>query len=145
DFARNKPHGRHGIRWQSVHLRTASGTEPFTLVEIVNDDMPFLVDSILNELQARGLSAELILHPILTVQRSGRGEPDRLRGPGARDWAAGPQESWIVVLLDVRTAEAANARTETLSAVRDEVRLAVTGWHSMPARFDRATSALEST
>src|SRR5690606_36004617 len=55
DFARRKPHGRHGIRWQSVHLQTASGREPFTLVEIVNDDMPFLVDSILDELQARGL------------------------------------------------------------------------------------------
>ncbi len=144
-FARTKPSGRHAIQWQPVHLETASGAHPFTLIEIVNDDMPFLVDSILNELQARGLSALLMLHPILKVQRSGKGEFERILGSGDRNWGDGTQESWIILLLDTMTAETADNLTDTLSAVLDEVRLAVTDWHSMTARFDRSVRALESS
>lgn len=144
-FAGKKARGMHNIRWQAVNLETASGTQPFTLVEAVNDDMPFLVDSIINELQARGLSALLMLHPILKVQRSGKGEFERILGPGDRNWGDGTQESWIVLLLDVMTAEAAGNLTETLSSVLGDVRAAVTDWHTMSARFDRAVRMLESS
>src|SRR5690606_38428807 len=99
-FARMKPPGRHEIRWQQIQLDTADGLRSFTLIDIVNDDMPFLVDSTLNELQQRGLSPELVLHPILKVQRSGKGELERIIGPGDRNWADGAQESWIILLLD---------------------------------------------
>lgn len=143
-FAKTKPRGKYCIRWQSIHLETASGSKPFTLVEVVNDDMPFLVDSIINELQARGLSALLMLHPILKVQRSGKGELERILGPGDRNWADGTQESWIVLLLDAMTADAAGNLIETLSSVLDDVRAAVTDWHTMTARFDRAVRQLEN-
>ena len=42
----------HG--WQSTH----------TIVEIVNDDMPFLVDSVTMEVNRHGLTLHLIVHPI---------------------------------------------------------------------------------
>ena len=144
-FAREKPGGRHAIRWQSVRLETITGTHPFTLVEIVNDDMPFLVDSVLNELQARGLSALLVLHPILKVQRSDEGELERVLGPGDRNWGDGTQESWMTLLLDAMTADMASGLTEALSAVLDDVRVAVTDWHSMTARLERAIQALQSS
>src|SRR5690606_16792780 len=90
------------------------------------------------------LSAQLVLHPILKVKRSGKGKLERILGPGDRNWADGSQESWIVLLLDVMTEEAADNLVETLSGVLDEVRLAVTDWHSMMARFERGTTALET-
>src|SRR5690606_18459304 len=121
------------------------GLQPFTLVEVVNDDMPFLVDSIINELQSRNLSAELMLHPILKVQRSGKGELERILGPGDQNWGDGTQESWIVLLLDTMTAEAAVNLTDTLSSVLSDVRAAVTDWHTMTDRFDRAVRMLESS
>ena len=145
EFAKVKPPGRHVGRWQRVELDTASGPQPFTLVEIVNDDMPFLVDSILNELQARGISAPLVMHPILKVQRSAEGEFKRIIGPGDRNWGDGTQESWITLLLDAMTDEAADHLMETLSSVLDDVRVAVSDWHSMTARFDRAVRALEAS
>ena len=144
-FASTKPHGRHSIRWQSVELAAASGRRPVTVVEIINDDMPFLVDSIVNELQARGLSAELVLHPILKVQRSSRGEFEAILGPGDRNWADGTQESWITLLLDRMTSEAADDLISSLSEVLKDVRIAVTDWHSMTARFERAAQALEAS
>ena len=42
-------------------------------IEILNDDMPFLVDSVLGELQARGLAVRLLLHPIFKTQRDKAG------------------------------------------------------------------------
>ena len=62
----------HG--WQSTH----------TIVEIVNDDMPFLVDSVAMEANRHGLTLHLIIHPILPVERDAR----RHAG-GARDRRSG--------------------------------------------------------
>eukprot|EP01037_Dinobryon_pediforme_P044385 gene44385-56122_t len=46
---------------------TAMPAADLTVVEIANDDMPFLLDSVLGELTASGCELRLVLHPILTV------------------------------------------------------------------------------
>src|SRR5471032_1477197 len=51
----------HG--WRSAH----------TVVEIINDDMPFLVDSVTQELNRRDLTVHLVIHPIVKVARDGAG------------------------------------------------------------------------
>lgn len=43
--------------------------EPLTIIETSNDDMPFLLDSVLGELTERGCEIRFVLHPILSVQR----------------------------------------------------------------------------
>ena len=50
----------HG--WQSTH----------TVIEIVNDDMPFLVDSITMEVNRQGLTMHLIVHPVMKIRRDGQ-------------------------------------------------------------------------
>ncbi|MBT3358077.1 MAG: NAD-glutamate dehydrogenase [Rhodospirillales bacterium] len=47
----------HG--WKSDH----------TVIEIINDDMPFLVDSVAAEFGRREIPVHLIIHPIINVQR----------------------------------------------------------------------------
>ncbi len=42
---------------------------PADVIDIVTDDMPFLVDSITMELAKHGLSARLVIHPQLRVRR----------------------------------------------------------------------------
>src|SRR5512140_2680237 len=49
--------------WQSTH----------TIVEISNDDMPFLVDSVTMEVNRHGLTLHLIVHPIVAVVRDATG------------------------------------------------------------------------
>ena len=51
----------HG--WQSTH----------TALEVVTDDMPFLVDSTRMEVNTRGYSIHLMLHPIMKVRRDDGG------------------------------------------------------------------------
>src|SRR5207237_4637090 len=50
--------------WQSTH----------TVVEIVDDDMPFLVDSVSMELNRHGLGIHLVIHPTMNVRRDDAGQ-----------------------------------------------------------------------
>ena len=43
-----------------------------SIIEIVNDNMPFLVDSVLAELAERQLDLRLVAHPVINVTRSER-------------------------------------------------------------------------
>src|SRR5262245_9575796 len=40
-----------------------------SVVEIVNDDMPFLLDSVMGELAVRGVEVRLVVHPVFTLKR----------------------------------------------------------------------------
>ena len=44
-----------------------------TIVKIVTDDMPYLVDSVTMELNRHGADILLIVHPLLTVHRDAAG------------------------------------------------------------------------
>src|SRR4051812_1765846 len=48
------------------------------VIEIVNDDMPFLLDSVMGELTRLGVAPRLVAHPILVVKRDKAG---RLTSP----------------------------------------------------------------
>ncbi len=54
-----------------------------SVLEIVNDDMPFLVDSILAELSERGIDIRLIVHPVFGVARDASGRLTAFKGPRA--------------------------------------------------------------
>src|SRR5277367_200651 len=57
-------------------------TSPHTVIEMVNDDMPFLVDSIGLALGERALALHLLAHPIFSVARDRSGTLLSLRGRG---------------------------------------------------------------
>ena len=50
--------------WQSTH----------TVIEIVNDDMPFLIDSLAMLLARHNLNLHLLVHPVLSVGRDAAGQ-----------------------------------------------------------------------
>ena len=57
-------------------------TSPHTVIEMVNDDMPFLVDSIGLALTQRALALHFLTHPIFAVSRDGAGVLQSLRKRG---------------------------------------------------------------
>jgi glutamate dehydrogenase len=125
-----------------VKLRLAppgAGRGPAALVEIVNDDMPFLVDSVLAALMRTGRAAREFLHPVLTVRRDAAG---RLQGfdPDA------PRESWMRIALSPAAqhmrpgqepADWAGVEAALRRALAD-VRAAVTDFPAMAARLEAA-------
>ena len=108
----------HG--WQSTH----------TIIEMVNQDMPFLVDSITMEVNRQGLTLHLISHPVMRIQRDAE---HRMTGVAPRlDGADGRLESLIHVEVDRRTDPARLAELhDGLLAILDDVRAAVEDWKPM--------------
>ncbi|HEY2791453.1 MAG TPA: hypothetical protein VGJ28_03800, partial [Micromonosporaceae bacterium] len=45
-----------------------------TIIKIVTDDMPFLVDTVNSALAARGLDVHLLIHPLMVVRREPLGK-----------------------------------------------------------------------
>ncbi len=112
--------GEHG--WQSTH----------TIIEIVNDDMPFLVDSVTMEVNRAGLTLHLIIHPLLAVRRGADGA---LQGMAAKDDPQAVRESWIHVEVDrVPEASRLEALVADVSRVLGDVRLAFADWKAMRER-----------
>ncbi|HEY2037368.1 MAG TPA: hypothetical protein VGG96_10165, partial [Steroidobacteraceae bacterium] len=99
---------------------------PHTLVQIVTDDKPFLVDSVGIAFDRAGLAMHLIVHPVLEVRRDGRG---RLIGLGSNGGEPLRTESWELYEIDRQTDPAAieRLRTDIVSTLTD-VSLAVDDW-----------------
>jgi len=117
--------------------------EAVTLIEILNDNMPFLVDSVLGELQDFGAQVRLVAHPIVAVLRDDKGRLGAYHGIGPAPEGA-TRESLIQVhvgrlALD-RDREEVARRLESLLS---EIRRAVADWQPMLDRLRAATAALE--
>ncbi len=96
-----------------------------TVVDIVNDDMPYLVDSVIGTLTAHGVTVGRAVHPILAVRRDENGDLSEVLGTAKRGVEPGGahRESWMHLLIDrLSDAERAEAiETEigdALAAVR---------------------------
>ena len=93
---------------------------------IVNDDMPFLVDSIAAAIGRHDLAIDRILHPVVPVTRA----PD---GTLASVGAAGDdsRESMIYIEMDRADARERRELVEDLTAALRDVRAAVTDWPAL--------------
>ncbi|MEM7171722.1 MAG: NAD-glutamate dehydrogenase [Pseudomonadota bacterium] len=119
----------HG--WDSTH----------TIIEIVNDDMPFLVDSITSAINSLGGEVHLVIHPIMAVKRDGRGKLTALQDePGARGSIA---ESVMHVQISEQSDDRLPDIKNHLEMVLDEVRMAVEDWRSMRQRCRDLVAELE--
>jgi glutamate dehydrogenase len=107
---------------------------PYTTIEIVSDDMPFLVDSVTMECSRQGYGIELIVHPVMRVVRGRDGMLQEVLASGAT--AAGFQTESVIHVEVAR--EAASERLAVLRSgievVLEEVRVAVEDWGAMRAR-----------
>jgi len=108
--------------WESSH----------TILEIINDDMPFLVDSVVLVLSELGLSAHLIIHPVMRVRRDKEGN---WLGLCDADDEGGQNESLMHVQIDRQTYPDSLARIERrIRRGLADVRRAVIDWRSMLAK-----------
>ena len=105
--------------WESSH----------TIIEMVNDDMPFLVDTAALMLSEMGLGIHLIVHPVIRVGRDKKGNLTALYPKKSRK---GKAESVMQFHVDRCTEKEALAEIEErLVNAFDDVRKAVADWRLM--------------
>lgn len=136
-------------RWARVRnpgetLVRAFETPTGTVLEVVTDDMPFLVDSVTNEITRRGRSVEMFLHPQLAVQRDHDGKLMHVLDADVGHASDALAESWMHIELerDYRKDDSEALRTGVRRVLGD-VRRAVTDWPAMKTRVVTIADELE--
>ncbi|MFD6531607.1 NAD-glutamate dehydrogenase [Streptomyces sp. NPDC060184] len=163
-LAENRPQGTANVRVHTPTVEENGWTSSHSVVEVVTDDMPFLVDSVTNELSRQNRSIHLVIHPQVLVRRDltgkllevltdGPGVPRAPQGKGREDsgtaGAALPHdvlvESWIHVEIDRETdREDLKEITADLLRVLSDVRETVEDWDKMRAAALRIADGLTS-
>ncbi|WP_411145262.1 NAD-glutamate dehydrogenase [Streptomyces sp. x-80] len=143
-LAENRPQGTANVRVHTPTVEENGWMSSHSVVEVVTDDMPFLVDSVTNELSRQGRGIHVVIHPQVTVRRdvtgqlievldshgdaharTGKGKATKLPHDAVR-------ESWIHVEIDRETDRADLKQiTADLLRVLSDVREAVEDWEKM--------------
>jgi len=108
----------------------ADGTDRRMRLAVVNDDMPFLVDSVSQIVGAQGLVIHRILHPVVAAARDAKGA---LTGAAAATPGCEGRESVIYMELERGDARARRRLLDGLEGALADVRAAVTDWKAMRA------------
>ncbi|MBK1786359.1 NAD-glutamate dehydrogenase [Prauserella cavernicola] len=127
-LAQQRVPGRPAVRLLNPTVAEDGWAREATVVQLVTDDMPFLVDSVAAELSRSGVQVQRIVHPIVVVSRDLTGElrevfPDADAAEPPEGAAA---ESWMYLEIDPigdpnRAREIDNRLTAVLGDVREVV------------------------
>jgi glutamate dehydrogenase len=130
---------REGGAGPKIRLAPGKGADGrplgYDLLEIVQDDTHFLVDSVMGELGEQGVSVRAMFHPVLSLERFGQGLR-RAHGGGGR-------ESTILVLVDSVPSDRRETVVAGVRAALEDVHMAVGDFQPMAERMGRAIAALE--
>ena len=127
----NPSYERNG--WGSAH----------TVVELVTDDMPFIVDTVTMELSRQGYGIDIVIHPVIRVRRGDDGGLIELLEPDAEaDDAIGES---IIHAEVVRTLDEEKLQElrEGILRVLGDVELAVRDWDAMRKQMTDVAAELE--
>ncbi|MFF3457853.1 NAD-glutamate dehydrogenase [Streptomyces sp. NPDC002730] len=134
-LAENRPQGTANVRVHTPTVEENGWTCSHSVVEVVTDDMPFLVDSVTNELSRQGRGIHVVIHPQVTVRRDVTGKLIEVLPSEAKSKALPHDalvESWIHVEVDRETDRADLKQiTSDLLRVLSDVRETVEDWEKM--------------
>ncbi|QWB25213.1 MULTISPECIES: NAD-glutamate dehydrogenase [Streptomyces] len=146
-LAENRPQGTANVRVHTPTVEENGWTCSHSVVEVVTDDMPFLVDSVTNELTRQGRGIHVVIHPQFVVRRDVTGKlievlPTPTTGAGELPHDA-HVESWIHVEIDRETDRSDLKQiTADLLRVLSDAREAVEDWGKMREAATRLAEGL---
>lgn len=133
----------------SADIRVVNPTLPngreISVLEILNDNMPFLYDSTMAELAEQGIEVTLVAHPIIAVERDAEGKLLRFYGETLPEGARGARESLIHLHITRLDADADRQKlVDGLTRALNNVRACVTDWRAMRDRVEEAIKTFSS-
>jgi glutamate dehydrogenase len=122
--------------WQSTH----------TVVEVVTDDMPFLVDSLRMEINREGLLTHFINHMgDIQVRRNDQHQVIEILPPDTEKTTGISTEALIYIEIDKQSDPAVLTELKNnLLRILNDVRFAVEDWAKMRERMQEALAELEN-
>src|SRR6266851_3020934 len=143
--------------WEHVQRRTAGNADirvinpmmpdgrEISVLEVLNNNMPFLFDSTMAELAEQGIEVTLVAHPIIAVERDEQGKLLRFYGEALPEGVRGERESLIHFHIARLDADADRQKLiEGLTKTLNDARACVTDWRAMRARVEQAIKTYRS-
>ncbi len=127
DFARARKPGKPSIRLFNPTQKQHGWETPHTVMQIANDDMPFLVDSVTMALAERGIGVHVLGHPVVQMTRD--------RGGKLSAVGSGPSESLMHLEIDRQSPEGIKQIEAQVKEVLANVRAIVQDWPAMRERM----------
>ncbi len=112
---------------------------PYTIIEICNDDMPFLVDSTVAYLDKQSIKINNIIHPVLNIERDKNGNLKSLENNQAKF------ESLIQLHIDkiINQSEIQHLH-ENISKIIDTIGLVVNDFENMKNQVKKSINEIDN-
>ncbi len=117
----------------------AAGGARYLRIAVINDDMPFLVDSIAAAISAQGLAIDRLVHPVVAVRRDPEGN---LLGLPEGDAVGERRESMVYLETERVDARERRELLAGLKATLADVHAAVADWPRMQAAMQEDARTL---
>ncbi len=144
ELSHDRPAGEARIK---VHAPCMEGSQRRkTVIDIVSDDVAFVVDSVAATINQHKYLIELLVHPVLNTVYDDKGELSEIlpEGDDVKDNDKVRRQSYIHVHVHENLSdEAAEALKEDLLSTIADVRVANRDWKTMLVRLKEASAALE--
>ncbi|MBB4857436.1 glutamate dehydrogenase [Novosphingobium chloroacetimidivorans] len=142
DAAQERRVGEPAIALDSA---TDGGGRRHLRIALINDDMPFLVDSVASVITAMGIAIDRLVHPVAAALRDGEG---RLTGLAAAHEDGTPDgaiaESMIYIETERVDARLRRELVQALGSVLGDVRAAVGDWPKMVKLLQEDAARIEN-
>ncbi|MBC7982618.1 MAG: NAD-glutamate dehydrogenase, partial [Candidatus Obscuribacterales bacterium] len=145
-FGRQRRRQQPIVRVYTPTVKADGWTTSHSVVDVVTDDMPFLVDSLASVFAKQGLAVHLTVHPVLKVKRDAHGSIVALStSSDEKTTEKTIDESWQHIEID-QLADAASLEQlrDKLLSTLDDVRRACTDWRAMHDRARLLAAELKS-
>ena len=136
EAAQSRPANRPAIRLESIPNEDG---RRYMRLAVINDDMPFIVDSVTGAVTAHGLAVLRLLHPIIKVERNG---DNGIAGLG-EDARSGKPESFVYMEIERADARTRHDLVADLHRVLDDVMAAVADWPELRRHMTEDAATLD--
>ncbi len=136
DFARARKPGKALVRLFNSTIASHGWESAHTVLQVANDDMPFLVDTVIMALAEQGIGVHVLGHPVVTFQRDKAG---KLLAVGD-----GTPESLMHLEIDRQAPDAMPRIQKAIEASLADVRAIVRDWSQMRDRMVQIAEDLGS-
>ncbi len=124
----------------ALAIETVSDAHRYTRISIINDDMPFLVDSTANAIAALGISIDRLVHPVVPIERTSDCSLSRVLDGEPEDayWES-------MIYLETARVDAKQRRVleEALQTTLADVRAAVADWPKLQEQMQADAKNIE--
>ena len=136
-FMQQRAPGKPKMRLLEPDYACALGKRRHLVLEMINDDMPFLVDSTMAALSRLGFDIYVAIHPILAVKRDRKGQLISIAGEKGHDADTQAESLFHFHISPLPSGQPEAHLLSELNYVLQHVFAAVGDWHTLLERLEQ--------